>query len=128
MDVSHLQSKDIQMSLKRSLSLIHSYYFRTSSAQYGTSIVVVPRQFPHLNRVRSPKPFPGSVLILIASLFRKSLLQPAAVNQAFGTDMLYWTREIDEDLMKKMLNNSMCFGLYELPSSSSDIAGISPCC
>jgi len=25
--------------------------------------------------------------------------------------------------MKKLLDNSMCFGLYELPSSSSDIAG-----
>jgi GNAT superfamily N-acetyltransferase len=51
------------------------------------------------------------------------LIQPSAVNAAFGTEALYWTRPIDDGLLKKMLDNSLCFGVYELPSSTSDIAG-----
>jgi hypothetical protein len=30
---------------------------------------------------------------------------------------------MDEDELKKMLANSLCFGVYILPASSSDIAG-----
>ncbi|KUJ22983.1 uncharacterized protein LY89DRAFT_163492 [Mollisia scopiformis] len=52
-----------------------------------------------------------------------SLIQPAAVNAAFDSDMMHWVKAIDETLLKKMLDNSLCFGVYELPSSSSDIAG-----
>lgn len=53
-----------------------------------------------------------------------SLIQPAAVNAAFGSDMMYWVKPIDETLLKKMLDNSLCFGVYELPSSSAEIAGM----
>lgn len=52
------------------------------------------------------------------------LIQPSAVNEAFGTDSLYWTRPMEEGLLKKMLDNSLCFGVYELPSSTSHIAGL----
>ncbi|CZR51917.1 related to GNAT family N-acetyltransferase [Phialocephala subalpina] len=52
-----------------------------------------------------------------------SLIQPAAVNAAFGLDMMYWLKPIDETLLKTMLDNSLCFGVYELPKSSADIAG-----
>jgi len=53
-----------------------------------------------------------------------SLIQPASVNAAFGSDMLYWCKPIaDEALLKEMLNNSLCFGVYALPSLSSDIVG-----
>ena len=31
---------------------------------------------------------------------------------------------MDETLLKKMLDNSLCFGVYELPTSSSEIAGL----
>ncbi|TVY19052.1 hypothetical protein LARI1_G002025 [Lachnellula arida] len=57
-----------------------------------------------------------------------SLLQPAAVNEAFKSDSMYWAKPIGESLVKKMLEKSLCFGLYELPSSTSSIAGKSgPC-
>ncbi|TVY88395.1 hypothetical protein LAWI1_G004757 [Lachnellula willkommii] len=52
-----------------------------------------------------------------------SLLQPAAVNEAFKSDSMYWAKAIGEPLVKKMLEKSLCFGLYELPSSTSSIAG-----
>jgi hypothetical protein len=54
---------------------------------------------------------------------KTSLLQPKAVNEAFGTDAVYWARPIDEALLEKMLNNSLCFGVYKLPSSTSNLAG-----
>jgi len=53
-----------------------------------------------------------------------SLIQPAAVNAAFESDMMYWARAMDEALLKTMLEKSLCFGLYELPNSSSTIAGL----
>ncbi len=52
-----------------------------------------------------------------------SLIQPGAVNAAFATDALYWAKSMDEIILKKMLDNSLCFGVYELPTSSADIAG-----
>lgn len=53
-----------------------------------------------------------------------NLVQPAAVNEAFGTDALYWARPMEENRLKKMLDRSLCFGVYELPTSTSDIAGL----
>ncbi|TVY53776.1 hypothetical protein LCER1_G003771 [Lachnellula cervina] len=52
-----------------------------------------------------------------------SLLQPAAVSEAFKSDSMYWAKPIGEALVKKMLEKSLCFGLYELPSSTLSIAG-----
>lgn len=55
---------------------------------------------------------------------KPSLIQPAAVNAAFGTDEMYWTRAFEDvKLLKTMLDSSLCFGVYELPTSSSEIAG-----
>jgi hypothetical protein len=51
------------------------------------------------------------------------LIQPAAVNAAFGSDLMYWAKAMDEEVLKKMLAGSLCFGLYALPESSSEIAG-----
>ena len=53
-----------------------------------------------------------------------SLIQPTAVNAAFATEALYWARPMEESLLKKMLDKSLCFGVYELPSLASDIAGL----
>lgn len=53
----------------------------------------------------------------------QTLLQPAAVNAAFASPALYWTHGLDDSLMKRMLSNSLCFGVYLLPQSSSEIAG-----
>ncbi|PMD35618.1 acetyltransferase [Hyaloscypha variabilis F] len=54
---------------------------------------------------------------------KSSLIQPAAVNAAMDSDLMYWTRAMDEGELKRMLDNSLCFGVYELPESSSAIAG-----
>jgi len=51
----------------------------------------------------------------------KSLIQPSAINAAFGSDCMYWARPMEESQLKKMLDRSLCFGVYELPNSSSDI-------
>lgn len=53
-----------------------------------------------------------------------ALIQPAAVNAAFGTDYVHWAKPMDEALLKKMLDNSLCFGVYELPKTSAEIAGM----
>jgi len=55
----------------------------------------------------------------------KKLLQPAAINAAFASDLLYWARAMPDDLLKKMLSNSLCLGVYALPKSSSELAGSS---
>lgn len=52
-----------------------------------------------------------------------SLIQLAAVNAAFATDYVHWAKPMKESLLKKMLDNSHCFGVYELPKSSAEIAG-----
>jgi hypothetical protein len=52
-----------------------------------------------------------------------SLIQPTAVNAAFGSNLMYWTKAMDEEALKKMLAGSLCFGVYALPESSSNIAG-----
>ncbi|KAK0103472.1 hypothetical protein ONS95_005493 [Cadophora gregata] len=51
------------------------------------------------------------------------LIQPAAVNAAFATDYVHWAKPMEEALLQKMLDNSLCFGVYELPKTSAEIAG-----
>ncbi|KAH8669733.1 hypothetical protein BGZ60DRAFT_431163 [Tricladium varicosporioides] len=53
----------------------------------------------------------------------QSLLQHNAINKAFASDFMYWTKSLPEDRMKKMLTNSLCFGVYDLPQTTSEIAG-----
>lgn len=53
----------------------------------------------------------------------QDLLQIDVITKAFNADYMYWTKGMPEDRMKKMLSKSLCFGLYILPESSSDIAG-----
>lgn len=58
---------------------------------------------------------------------KSSLIQPDAVNAAFDSKLLYWTRAIQDDkLLKTMLDSSLCFGVYQMPTSSSEIAGKCP--
>ena len=53
----------------------------------------------------------------------QDLLQPSAINEAFASDLLYWAKSMSEELLKKMLSRSLCFGLYVLPNTTSEIAG-----
>lgn len=41
-----------------------------------------------------------------------SKIQPLAVNRAFASDDITFTQPMDIDILRTMLNNSMCFGLY----------------
>jgi hypothetical protein len=53
----------------------------------------------------------------------QSLLQPDVINKAFAADYMYWTKAMPEESLKRILSNSLCFGVYALPQSSSEIAG-----
>ena len=54
---------------------------------------------------------------------QQALIQPTAINKAFESDSMYWAKPMEETLLMKMLDKSICFGLYVLPTSASDIAG-----
>lgn len=43
---------------------------------------------------------------------RKDLLDLAAVNDALDSDMVYWGARLPEDVLRKMLDNALSFGLY----------------
>jgi hypothetical protein len=52
-----------------------------------------------------------------------NLLDAKAINAAFDSPEVYWAKAMPLDTLKKMLNKSLCFGLYELPQSTASIAG-----
>lgn len=52
------------------------------------------------------------------------LIQPEAVNAALESDAVYWARGMEPEYLKKMLSKSLCFGIYVMPESSSELAGI----
>ena len=54
------------------------------------------------------------------------LIQVDAVNEALGSELMWWARSLPRETIKKALNNSLCFGLYLLPRSTSQIAGKYP--
>lgn len=53
----------------------------------------------------------------------RGLFQPSAINDAFGSDFIYWARPVEESLLNKMLDHSFCFGVYELANPSADVQG-----
>ncbi|KAF6825255.1 putative GNAT family N-acetyltransferase [Colletotrichum plurivorum] len=53
----------------------------------------------------------------------RSLLQLDAINDAFDSDLLWWAKREPEDVLKRMLDNSLCLGVYKLPESTAEIAG-----
>ncbi|RDW95308.1 hypothetical protein BP5796_01071 [Coleophoma crateriformis] len=53
----------------------------------------------------------------------RALLQPSAINAAFDSEQLYWAKALPEARLQKMLDGSLCFGVYALPQSSAEIAG-----
>ncbi|KAK3945509.1 GNAT family N-acetyltransferase [Diplogelasinospora grovesii] len=43
----------------------------------------------------------------------RNLVQLDALNAAFGSDLLWWAKPLaDDEMLKRMLDNSLCFGLY----------------
>ncbi|KAF8861616.1 hypothetical protein BDZ45DRAFT_586589 [Acephala macrosclerotiorum] len=53
----------------------------------------------------------------------QKLLQLDVINKAFDSDIVYWTKGTTPEALKRMLSKSLCFGVYVLPQSSSEIAG-----
>ncbi|KAF7595222.1 hypothetical protein BBP40_006967 [Aspergillus hancockii] len=46
----------------------------------------------------------------------KTLLSIPAINTAFDYDFMYWTRSYPEDILKQIVDNSFCFGVYRTQS------------
>lgn len=51
------------------------------------------------------------------------LLQVDTVREAMDSELIWWTQAPPMDALVKTLHNSLCLGLYELPQSTSEIAG-----
>ncbi|OJJ65686.1 hypothetical protein ASPBRDRAFT_139605 [Aspergillus brasiliensis CBS 101740] len=54
-----------------------------------------------------------------------SLLQVHAINAALGSDMVWWAGQLPADALKRALDGSLCFGLYqEAPSYNTPLKQI----
>ncbi|KAI1268158.1 hypothetical protein F5Y18DRAFT_280090 [Xylariaceae sp. FL1019] len=53
----------------------------------------------------------------------QNLINVDVVHEAMASDIMWWTKAPPRQAVEKMLRNSLCFGLYELPKSTSEIAG-----
>lgn len=51
---------------------------------------------------------------------RQDLLQAEAVNDALGSDWMYWTQREKVEDVEKMLSGSLCFGVYERAAKDSE--------
>jgi hypothetical protein len=55
---------------------------------------------------------------------KKSLLQPLAINKAFGSDQMWWAKQLPEDQLDLMLKSSICFGLYHATTMENGKTGM----
>ena len=46
----------------------------------------------------------------------KTLISVSAINHAFSLDIVYWTQPVPETVVQNIIDNSFCFGLYEVNS------------
>ncbi|KAM0276560.1 hypothetical protein ACHAQH_006611 [Verticillium albo-atrum] len=53
----------------------------------------------------------------------RGLIQINALNAALESDVMWWAKALPQDVLRKMVNHSLCIGLYKLPDSTSNIAG-----
>ncbi|KAK1995078.1 acetyltransferase [Colletotrichum falcatum] len=56
----------------------------------------------------------------------RSLLDLGAINDAFDSDLLWWTTRVPEAALRRLVDNSLCLGIYKLPAATADIAGKTP--
>ncbi|KAJ5404439.1 hypothetical protein N7509_004310 [Penicillium cosmopolitanum] len=49
----------------------------------------------------------------------KTLLSLQSINHAFSLDIVYWTNLVPENILSTIVENSFCFGLYEVSNSST---------
>lgn len=51
-----------------------------------------------------------------------TLIPINSLNAAFGSDDVYWAKPLPQEVMKATLQNSLCFGMYEMdPHTNSDM-------
>ncbi|KAE8160079.1 hypothetical protein BDV40DRAFT_271429 [Aspergillus tamarii] len=59
----------------------------------------------------------------------KTLLSVSAINTAFDSDTLYWTKSYPENTLKQIIEGSFCFGVYTtkptIPSQNGESNGTS---
>lgn len=55
-----------------------------------------------------------------------SLVPIPALSEAFDSDDFYWANAIPAPAMVEMLENSLCFGLYQTPSQATDAESAKP--
>ncbi len=60
------------------------------------------------------RPGPDGETYLCSS--NPAYLQAQAINDVLGSDLLWWCQGLDQEHLHKMLQNSLCLGLYRLPS------------
>ncbi len=48
----------------------------------------------------------------------RALLDVNAINNAFGSGLMFWTKQLTMRQMQKMVDNSLCLGLYQLPQAN----------
>ncbi|KAJ5819792.1 hypothetical protein N7474_005383 [Penicillium riverlandense] len=52
----------------------------------------------------------------------KKLLSIPAINHAFDQKFMYWVRPVPDDILQKIVDNSFCFGLYELVDGKDSLS------
>ncbi|KAF3048277.1 hypothetical protein E8E12_011610 [Didymella heteroderae] len=51
-----------------------------------------------------------------------SMIPISELNAVFATDLVYWADPLPEEIMRETLNNSLCFGLYDI-QTQADVHG-----
>lgn len=55
---------------------------------------------------------------------RKELFDLLAINDALDSNMVYWGARLPEDVLRKMLDNSLSFGMYHTGSDGGKLTAI----
>lgn len=56
----------------------------------------------------------------------KSFLDAAVVNDAFGSDLMWWNDPLEPKQMQRMLDNCLTLGIYAVPDTAEDMKSRSP--
>jgi hypothetical protein len=51
---------------------------------------------------------------------RKDWLDLSAINDAFDSDLVYWNSRQPEDVLRRMLDNSLSLGLYHTSADGGE--------
>lgn len=51
----------------------------------------------------------------------KSYIDPAVVNDAFGSDLMWWNDPLEPPVMRKMLDSCLTFGVYAVDETEEQM-------